>query len=227
MNYYDTFQTFKCENVNFIISTQKHIEDQSFNDEFLLFENINSFQRIFIIFKAKLILFYENDLDKVIDIIRSVEDEYYVKTKIIFKMILNWTVNVIFDVKLHLVTSVEEQKLKHNIIHNWVFYINSDSMIKDVIIHEYLKQRQSLRFWTEKMYMHYNLKDEMIINIRNYEQLSLLQLKFQSTMIQFSEIKLHMKDINDHLVHIHHIIYNLFTTSVIKKIIITTFISIA
>ena len=206
---------------------QKHIEDQSFNDDLLLLENINSFQRTLVIFKAKLILLYENDLNKVIDIMRSVEDEYYVKMKIIFKMISSWTVNVIFDVKLHLVTSVEEQRLKYNIVHNWVFYINSDSMIEDVIIHEYLKQRQSSRFWTEKMYIHHNLKDEMMINIRDYEQLSLLQLKFQSAMIQFSKIKLYMKDINDHLAHIHHIIYNLFMTFVIKKIIIATFISIA
>ncbi len=77
------------------------------------------------------------------------------------------------------------------------------------------------------MYMHHNLEDEMMINIRNYEQLSLLQLKFQSATTQFSEIKLYMKDINDYLVHIHHIIYNLFTTSVTKKIIIATFISTA
>jgi len=62
---------------------QKHIEDQSFNDEFLLFENIDSSQCIFIIFKAKLILFYENDLNEAINIMRSVKDEYYVK------MILN------------------------------------------------------------------------------------------------------------------------------------------
>ncbi len=227
MNYYDTFQTFRRENVNFIVSTQKYIKDQSSDDEFLLFENIDSFQRIFVIFKAKLILLYENNFDEAIDIIKSVEDEYYVKMKIIFEMILNWTVNVIFDVKLHLVTSVEEQRFKHDIIHNWVFYINSDSMIEDVIIHEYLKQRQNSRFWTEKMYMHHNLEDEMMINIRNYEQLSLLQLKFQSATTQFSEIKLYMKDINDHLVHIHHIIYNLFTTSVTKKIIIATFISTA
>jgi len=68
---------------------QKHIENQSLNDEFLLFENINSFQCILIIFKAKLILLYENDLDEVIDIMRSIEDEYYVKMKIIFKMISN------------------------------------------------------------------------------------------------------------------------------------------
>ncbi len=141
-------------------------------------------------------------------------------------MISNWTVNVIFDVKLHLVTSVEEQRLKRDIIHNWVFYINSDSMIKDVIIHKYLKQRQSSRFWTEKMYMHHNLKDEMMINIKDYEQLSLLQLKFQSATTQFNEIKLYMKDVSDHLAHIHHIIYDLFTTSVTKKIIIATFISI-
>ncbi len=75
--------------------------------------------------------------------------------------------------------------------------------------------------------MHHNLEDEMIINIRDYEQLSLLQLKFQSATIQFSEIKLHMKDVNDHLAHIHHIIYDLFTTSITKKIIIATFINIA
>ncbi len=100
-------------------------------------------------------------------------------------------------------------------------------MIKNIIIHEYLKQRQSSRFWTEKIYMHHNLEDEMMINIRNYEQLSLLQLNIQSVMIQFSEIKLYMKDVNDHLVHIHHIIYNLFMTSVTKKIIIATFISTA
>jgi len=89
INYYDTSQTFRCKNVNFIVSMQKHIEDQSFNDEFLLFENINSFQRIFIIFKAKLILLYKNNLNEVIDIMRSVKDKYYVKTKIIFKMISN------------------------------------------------------------------------------------------------------------------------------------------
>jgi len=89
MNYYDTFQTFQRENINFIVSTQKYIKDQLFNDEFLLFENINSSQRILVIFKAKLILFYENDLDETIDIMRSIEDEYYVKTKIIFKMISN------------------------------------------------------------------------------------------------------------------------------------------
>ncbi len=227
MNYYDTSQTFQRENVNFVVSTQKHIEDQSSNDELLLLENIDSSQRTLVIFKAKLILLYENDLDEAINIMRSVEDEYYVKMKIIFKMISNWTVNVIFDVKLHLVTSVEEQRLKRDIVHNWIFYINSDSMIKDVIIHKYLKQRQNSRFWTEKMYMHHNLEDEMMINIRDYEQLSLLQLKFQSATTQFSEIKLYMKDINDHLAHIHHIIYNLFTTSVTKKIIIATFISTA
>ncbi len=63
---------------------------------------------------------------------KSVEDEYYVRMKIIFEMISNWTVNVIFDVKLHLVTSVEEQIFKHDIIHNWVFYINSDLMIEAI-----------------------------------------------------------------------------------------------
>ncbi len=89
MNYYDTSQTFRRENVNFVVSTQKYTEDQSFNDEFLLFENINSSQCIFVNFKAKLILLYENNLDEMIDIMRSVEDEYYVKMKIIFKMILN------------------------------------------------------------------------------------------------------------------------------------------
>jgi len=68
---------------------QKHIEDQSSDNEFLLFKNINSLQRIFIIFKAKLILLYENDLDEVINIMRSIEDEYYVKMKIIFEMISN------------------------------------------------------------------------------------------------------------------------------------------
>ncbi len=89
MNYYNTSQTFRRENVNFIISTQKHTEDQSFDDEFLLLENINSSQRILVIFKAKLILLYENNLDEAIDIMKSVEDEYYVKMKIIFKMISN------------------------------------------------------------------------------------------------------------------------------------------
>jgi len=89
MNYYDTSQTFQRENVNFVVSTQKHTEDQSFNYEFLLFENIDSSQHILIIFKAKLILLYENDLDEVIDIMKSIEDEYYVKMKIIFKMISN------------------------------------------------------------------------------------------------------------------------------------------
>ena len=75
--------------------------------------------------------------------------------------------------------------------------------------------------------MHHNLEDEMMINIKDYEQLSLLQLKFQSATIQFSEIKLYMKDVSDHLAHIHHIIYDLFTTFVTKKIIIATFISTA
>jgi len=89
MNYYDTSQTFKHENVNFIVSMQKHTENQSSDDEFLLLENINSSQCILIIFKAKLILFYENDLNEAIDIIKSVEDKYYVKTKIIFEMISN------------------------------------------------------------------------------------------------------------------------------------------
>jgi len=79
MNYYDIFQTFQRENINFIILMQKHIKDQSSDDEFLLLENIDSFQRILVIFKAKLILLYENDLDEAIDIMRSVEDEYYVK----------------------------------------------------------------------------------------------------------------------------------------------------
>jgi len=68
---------------------QKHIEDQSSDDEFLLFENINSLQHTLVIFKAKLILLYENDLDEAIDIMKSVEDEYYVMMKIIFKMISN------------------------------------------------------------------------------------------------------------------------------------------
>jgi len=89
MNYYDTSQTFQRENVNFVVSTQKHIEDQSSNDELLLLENIDSSQRTLVIFKAKLILLYENDLDEAINIMRSVEDEYYVKMKIIFKMISN------------------------------------------------------------------------------------------------------------------------------------------
>jgi hypothetical protein len=64
-----------------------------------------------------------------------------------------------------------------------------------------------------------------MINIKDYEQLNLFQLKFQSTMIQFSEIKLYMKNINDHLAHIHHTIYDLFITSVIKNVIIATFIN--
>jgi len=76
------------------------------------------------------------------------------------------------------------------------------------------------------MYLHYNLKNEMMINIKDYEQLSLLQLKFKSMMIQFNKIKLHMKNINDHFAHIHHTIYDLFITSVIKNVIIAAFISI-
>jgi hypothetical protein len=36
-----------------------------------------------------------------------------------------------------------------------------------------------------------------------------------------------MKDISDYLVHIHHTIYDLFITSINKKITIATFISIA
>jgi uncharacterized membrane protein len=68
---------------------QKHIEDQLSDDELLLLENINSSQRTLVIFKVKLILFYENDLNEAIDIMRSVEDEYYVKMKIIFRMISN------------------------------------------------------------------------------------------------------------------------------------------
>jgi len=81
-NYYDTSQTFRRKNVNFIILMQKHIEDQLSDDELLLLENINSSQRTLVIFKVKLILFYENDLNEAIDIMRSVEDEYYVKMKI-------------------------------------------------------------------------------------------------------------------------------------------------
>ncbi len=77
------------------------------------------------------------------------------------------------------------------------------------------------------MYLQHNFEDEMMINIRDYEQLSLLQLKFQSAMTQFSEMKLYMKDVSDHLAHIHHTIYDLFITSVNKKIIIATFISTA
>ncbi len=65
----------------------------------------------------------------------------YVKTKIVFGIISNWIVVVIFNVKLYFVTSVEEQRLrgKRDTVHNWVFYINSSSMIEDVIIHEHLK----------------------------------------------------------------------------------------
>ncbi len=35
------------------------------------------------------LLLYENNFDKELDIIRSVEEEYYVKTKIIFEIISN------------------------------------------------------------------------------------------------------------------------------------------
>lgn len=59
------------------------------------------------------LLLYENNFDKEFDIIRSVEEEYYVKTKIIFEIISNRIVVVIFDyVKLHFVTSVEEQSVR-------------------------------------------------------------------------------------------------------------------
>ncbi len=104
-----------------------------------LSRNIDSSQRTSVIFKAKLILLHENDFDEALDIMRSVEDKYYVKTKIIFGIISNWIVVIIFNVKLYFVTSIKEQRLKRDTVYKWVFYINSNSMIEDVISHEYLK----------------------------------------------------------------------------------------
>lgn len=112
-NYYDTFQTFRRKNANFVGSTQKHTRDQSFDDELLLSRNIDSSQRTSVIFKAKLVLLYEIIFhDEALDIMRSVGDEYNVKTKTIFGIISNWIVVVIFNVKLRFVTLVEEQRLK-------------------------------------------------------------------------------------------------------------------
>lgn len=74
---------------------------------------LDSSQRTSVIFKAKLILLYEIIFhDEALDIMRSVEDEYNVKTKTIFGIISNWIVVVIFNVKLRFVTLVEEQRLK-------------------------------------------------------------------------------------------------------------------
>ncbi len=89
-NYYDTFQTFRRKNANFVGSTQKHTRDQSFDDELLLSRNIDSSQRTSVIFKAKLVLLYEIIFhDEALDIMRSVGDEYNVKTKTIFGIISN------------------------------------------------------------------------------------------------------------------------------------------
>ncbi len=51
---------------------------------------LDSSQRTSVIFKAKLILLYEIIFhDEALDIMRSVEDEYNVKTKTIFGIISN------------------------------------------------------------------------------------------------------------------------------------------
>ncbi len=89
MNYYGTFQTFRRKNANFVGSTQKHTRDQSSDDKLLLSRNIDSSQRTSVIFKAKLVLLYEIIFDEALDIMRSVEDEYNVKTKTIFGIISN------------------------------------------------------------------------------------------------------------------------------------------
>lgn len=103
-NYYDTFQTFRRKNANFVGSTQKHTRDQSFDDELLLSRNIDSSQRTSVIFKAKLVLLYEIIFDEALDIMRRVEDEYYVKTKLSSgsSRTESSSLFVIFNVKLYL-----------------------------------------------------------------------------------------------------------------------------
>ncbi len=108
---------------------------------------------------------------------------------------MNWIFSICFDIKLHQVTSLlfESCLSVHNILHNWVFRLHSNSDIHDVIIMNYLNMSLSYISYFKFMFFIYNINDSKIKNLRWDKWMILLKFIFRLilTHIQLILLKNH------------------------------------
>ncbi len=97
------------------------------------------------------------------------------------KILMNWTFNIHFNIKLHQVTSLlfENCLSVHDILHNWVFRLHSNSDICKVIIANYLNMSLSHTSYFKFMFFIHNIDDSKIKNLHQDEWMIFLEFIFR------------------------------------------------
>jgi len=173
---YHTSQAMKLENDNFttFISNDEKIMQKA---DLAEHQNIRS-----VIFWAKIIFEINEVVESAIDAFDSLNESLYVTCKIVTKILMNWTFNIHFDIKLHQVTSslFKNCLSVHDILHNWVFRLHSNSDIRDVIIANYSNMSLSHTSYFKFMFFTHNINDSKVKNLRRDEWMIFLEFIFRS-----------------------------------------------
>ena len=186
---YHTSWAMKLENDNFtifILNDEKMMQ----KTDLIEHQSIKS-----IIFQAKIIFEINEVVESAIDAFNSLNENLYVTCKIVMKILMNWTFNIHFDIKLHQVTSslFESCLSVHDILHNWVFRLHSNSDIREVIVANYSNMSLSHTSYFKFMFFTYNIDDSKIKNLHQDEWMTFLEFIFRliSTHTQLILLKNH------------------------------------
>ncbi len=166
----------KLENDNFttfILNDEKMMQKADLTEH----QSIKS-----VIFQAKIIFEINKVVESAIDAFNSLNENLYITCKIVTKILMNWTFNIHFDIKLHQVTSLlfESYLSVHNILHNWVFRLHSNSDIHKVIVANYSNMSLSHTSYFKFMFFTYNINDSKIKNLCQDEWMTFLEFIFKS-----------------------------------------------
>ncbi len=127
---------------------------------------------------------------------------------------MNWTFSIRFNIKLHQVTSLFESCFSvHDILHNWVFHLHSNSNIHEVIITNYSNMSLLHTFYFEFMFFTYNINDSKIKNLHQDEWMILLKFIFKLILIHTQSILLKNHEDSSVLQNIENTLKKVFDLS--------------
>ncbi len=97
------------------------------------------------------------------------------------KILMNWTFSIRFNIKLHQVTSLlfESCLSVHDILHNWVFRLHSNSDIREVIIANYSNMSLLYTSYFKFMFFTHNIDNSKIKNLHQDEWMIFLEFIFR------------------------------------------------
>jgi len=101
----------------------------------------------------------------------------------------------------------------HDILHNWVFRLHSNSDIREVIIMNYSNMSLSHTFYFKFMFFTYNINDSKIKNLRWDEWMTLLEFIFRSILTHTQLILLENHEDSSVLQNIENILKKVFDLS--------------